>query len=168
MIETHLEAARAAIKTSSLLQQRSMEGTAAFRNEMDQSRKAVQQSRELLKRLRQRLGDGLARGWQDDPDLAPVAVSAFDADILRSAFRELVRERSVPECVWRDLATSLVFEFTGCEQIDVGLLDWITHKSPKQPVPPTLPVTRNGLRKPRCDASCDPTLDAPGCSVSLF
>ncbi|RUU08658.1 hypothetical protein EOD10_27675, partial [Mesorhizobium sp. M7A.T.Ca.TU.009.01.3.2] len=96
--------------------------------------------------------------------------------ILRSAFRNLVRETSVPACEWRHLAESLVREYVGCEQVDAGLLDWITHKwspldkSPtdaKQPVPPTLPVTRNGLRKPACGASCNPTLDAHGCSVSL-
>ncbi|RWO89561.1 hypothetical protein [Mesorhizobium sp.] len=128
MIGRHLDAARAAIKTSSFSQQRSMEGAAPFRREMDESRKAVQQSRELLKRLRQRLGDDMAQGWQDDPDLAPVAVSAFDADILRAAFRDLVRDMSIPECQWRCLAESLVREYVGCDQIEVGLLDWITHK----------------------------------------
>ena len=55
-------------------------------------------------------------------------VSAFDADILRSAFQELVRETGVPECQWRELAKTLVHEFTGCERVEDCLVDWITSK----------------------------------------
>ncbi|MER9371180.1 hypothetical protein [Mesorhizobium sp. M0491] len=127
MVETHMEVARAAIETSFRLRHHSLAGTASFRRDMDHSRRAIEASRELLKRLRQRHRDDMARGWED-PDPAPASVSAFDADILRSAFRALVRDMSVPECQWRDLAESLVREYVGCEQIDVGLLDWITHK----------------------------------------
>lgn len=127
MVETHIEIARAAIETSFRLRHHSLAGTASFRRGMDHSRLAIEASRELLKRLRQRHRDDLARGWED-PDPGPVAVSAFDADILRSAFRNLVRETSVPACEWRHLAESLVREYAGCEQVDAGLLDWITHK----------------------------------------
>ncbi|ESZ25011.1 hypothetical protein [Mesorhizobium sp. L2C084A000] len=127
MVETHMEVARAAIETSFRLRHHSLAGTASFRRDMDHSRRAIEASRELLKRLRQRHRDDMARGWED-PDPTPASVSAFDADILRSAFRALVRDMSVPECQWRDLAENLVREYVGCEQIDVGLLDWITHK----------------------------------------
>jgi hypothetical protein len=127
MVETHIEVARAAIETSFRLRHHSLAGTASFRHGMDHSRRAIEASRELLKRLRQRHRDDLARGWED-PDPGPVAVSAFDADILRSAFRNLVRETGVPECEWRHLAESLVREYVGCKQVDAGLLDWITHK----------------------------------------
>jgi hypothetical protein len=127
MFETHIEVAQAAIETSFRLRHHSLAGTASFRLGMDNSRRAIEASRQLLKHLRQRHRDDMARGWEDlDP--APVAVSAFDADILRSAFRNLVRETNVPECEWRHLAESLVREYVGCERVDVGLLDWITHK----------------------------------------
>lgn len=127
MAETHIEVARAVIETSFRLRHHSLTGTASFRRDMDHSRRAIEASRQLLKRLRQRHRDDMARGWEGlDP--VPVAVSAFDADILRSAFRNLVRETSVPECEWRHMAESLVREYVGCERVDVGLLDWITHK----------------------------------------
>jgi hypothetical protein len=128
MVEAHLEIARAAIETSFRLRHHSIAGTAAFRREMDHSRRTIEASRELLKRLRQRGGDDTAEGWQDDPDLAPVAVSAFDADILRAAIRDLVRDMGIPERQWRCLGENLVREYVGCEQIEAGLLDWITHK----------------------------------------
>lgn len=48
----HLETARAVMETSFQLQSRSMTGTAAFRSHMDHTRQAIQESRELLKRLR--------------------------------------------------------------------------------------------------------------------
>ncbi|ESZ58059.1 hypothetical protein X727_32070 [Mesorhizobium sp. L103C119B0] len=59
-------------------------------------------ARELLKRLGQRRRD-VALGWED-ADPSTVAVSAFQADVLRSAFRRLLRETGAPECQWRDLA----------------------------------------------------------------
>ncbi|MCQ8876281.1 hypothetical protein NP945_31030 [Mesorhizobium sp. LMG17149] len=127
MVQTHLEVAQAVIATGCLVRHNSMIGTAKFRQDEDRSRRAIETSRELLKRLRQRHHDDMARGWED-PGVARVAVSAFDADILRSAFRELVRQTGVPEYQWRDLATSLVHEFTGCEQMETGLVDWITSK----------------------------------------
>jgi hypothetical protein len=94
---------------------------------MDKTRKTIQVLRELLKRLRERQRDDTARDWED-ADPAPVAVSAFQADVLRSAFRELVKETNLPECQWRDIAVSLVYEYTGCERVEARLVDWITSK----------------------------------------
>ncbi|MBZ9774073.1 hypothetical protein [Mesorhizobium sp. CO1-1-8] len=127
MVETHMQVALAVIETSFRLRHHSLAGTDSFRRDMDHSRRAIEASRELLKRLRQRHRDDMGRGWED-PDPTPASVSAFDADILRSAFRALVRDMSVPECQWRDLAESLVREYVGCEQIEIGLLDWITQR----------------------------------------
>nr|WP_050589067.1 hypothetical protein [Mesorhizobium sp. LSJC265A00] len=83
-------------------------------------------ARELLKRLGQRRRD-VALGWED-ADPSTVAVSAFQADVLRCAFRALVGETGTPECQWRDLAKALVRDFTGCELIETGLVDWIVSK----------------------------------------
>ncbi|ESW62815.1 hypothetical protein X773_34085 [Mesorhizobium sp. LSJC285A00] len=69
----------------------------------------------------------MALGWED-ADPSTVAVSAFQADVLRSAFRALVGETGTPECQWRDLAKALVRDFTGCELIETGLVDWIVSK----------------------------------------
>ncbi|MES0176864.1 hypothetical protein [Mesorhizobium sp. M0006] len=124
----HLETARAVMETSFHLQSRSMTGTAAFRSHMDHTRQAIQESRELLKRLRQRYREDMAQVLEDEDDLAPMRVSGFDADVLRSAFQNLVRDADVPECQWRVVAECLVREYVGCEQIEAGLLDWITKK----------------------------------------
>ncbi|ESZ32090.1 hypothetical protein [Mesorhizobium sp. L2C067A000] len=124
----HLETARAVMETSFQLQSRSMTGTAAFRSHMDHTRQAIQESRELLKRLRQRYREDMAQVLEDEDDVAPMRISGFDADVLRSAFQNLVRDADVPECQWRVVAECLVREFVGCEQIEAGLLDWITKK----------------------------------------
>ncbi|MER8851690.1 FAD-dependent oxidoreductase [Mesorhizobium australicum] len=117
--------ARAAIEASLLLRHRSIAGNVAFRREIDHSRHVIAQSRELLKRLRQRQRDDNRPAWEDTD---PVPISAFDADILRAVFRDLVSEANVPECQWRDLAKSLVHEFTGCELVETGLIEWLIHK----------------------------------------
>jgi len=122
----HTDYARAVIASALLLQRNSATGTAAFRRDVDQSRKAIQASRELLKRLRLRYRDDMAHLISGDADPRPL-VSAFDADILRSVFRTLVRETGVPECQWRELAKTLVHEFTGCERVEDCLADWIIH-----------------------------------------
>ncbi|MER8672980.1 hypothetical protein [Mesorhizobium sp. M0037] len=129
MVATPIEIARAATaKAASLLMwQKSMADPPGFRRDMDKSRLAIRASRELLKRLRHRYSDDVARGWED-ADPAPVAVSAFQADILRSAFRAIVKERGVPECQWRDLAEALVHDLTECERIEPALVDWIVSK----------------------------------------
>lgn len=110
MVESHTDMARAAIESSFLLQRSSYAGRIAFRRDMDQSRRAIAASREILKRFREHH-----------------RVSAFDADILRSAFRDLVNETGAPESQWRELATSLAHEFTG-ERIEADLVDWIIRK----------------------------------------
>ncbi|TPL86136.1 hypothetical protein [Mesorhizobium sp. B2-3-12] len=126
MIGSHKDIAQAAIEASFLLRHRSIAGNVAFRREMDNSRRVIAQSRELLKRIRQRQRDD-SRAWED-ADPVPVAVSAFDADILRAVFRDLVSETKVSECQWRDLARSLVHEFTGCDLVETGLIEWIIHR----------------------------------------
>ncbi|TPL79106.1 hypothetical protein FJ941_20955 [Mesorhizobium sp. B2-3-13] len=125
MVESHIDMAQAAIEASFLLRHRSIAGKAAFRRDLDHSRRAIAQSRALLERLRRRHRDDTAQAWED---AAPVAVSAFDADILRAVFRDLVREANLPECQWRDLAKNLVSEFTGCERVETGLIEWLIHK----------------------------------------
>ncbi|MBZ9798877.1 hypothetical protein [Mesorhizobium sp. ES1-4] len=122
MVESHIDMARAAVEASFRLQQGSCAGRAAFRRDLDQSRRAIALSRALLKRLRQRKIDE-AHG-----DVEQHRVSAFDADILRSAFQDVVLETKAPETQWRDLAQALVYEFTGCERVESGLLDWIVRK----------------------------------------
>ncbi|MER9915346.1 hypothetical protein NKJ71_32695, partial [Mesorhizobium sp. M0050] len=97
----HLETARAVMETSFQLQSRSMTGTSAFRSHMDHTRQAILESRELLKRLRQRYREDMAQVLEDEDDLAPMRISGFDADVLRSAFQNLVRDADVPECQWR-------------------------------------------------------------------
>ncbi|MEI9416494.1 hypothetical protein [Mesorhizobium sp. Cs1321R2N1] len=122
MIESGTDIARAVVDASFLRRQGSMAGRAAFRRDMDQSRRAIAASREILKRLRQRKIDE-AHG-----DVEQHRVSAFDADILRKVFRDLVLEMKAPESQWRDLAQSLVHEFTACERVDAALVDWIIRK----------------------------------------
>ncbi|MBZ9739833.1 MULTISPECIES: hypothetical protein [unclassified Mesorhizobium] len=122
MVDSHTETAQAAIESSFLRRQGSMAGRAAFRRDMDQSRRAIAASREVLKRLRQRKIDE-AHG-----DVEQHRVSAFDADILRKVFQDLVLEMKAPEAQWRDLAQSLVYEFTGCERVETALVDWIIRR----------------------------------------
>ncbi|MFK0690747.1 hypothetical protein ACFX5Q_21460 [Mesorhizobium sp. IMUNJ 23033] len=55
-------------------------------------------------------------------------VSAFDCDILRTAFIKSVMEGNVPEARWRTLAASLIRDLTGHEDIDPDMLDWLTRK----------------------------------------
>ncbi|TPI26618.1 hypothetical protein FJW08_27310 [Mesorhizobium sp. B3-2-1] len=119
MLDSHTDLAREAIETSLRLRQSSIARSAAFRGNIDQSRSAIAASRNLLKRLRQRTIDRAAREaeWH--------RVSAFDADILRKVFRDLVSERGLPECEWRNLARTLVYEFTGSERAETALVDWI-------------------------------------------
>ncbi|ESW69075.1 hypothetical protein X771_08470 [Mesorhizobium sp. LSJC277A00] len=60
MVTTPIDIARAAAATTTatlLKWQKSMEERATFRQNMDQSRRAIQASRELLRRLRQRQRD---------------------------------------------------------------------------------------------------------------
>ncbi|TPJ49596.1 hypothetical protein [Mesorhizobium sp. B2-6-4] len=126
MLDTHTEITRA-IEATFLLRQNSIAGTAAFRRDIDNTRKAIKASRELLKHLRRHQGEDTARP-REDADPAAIAVSAFDADLLHASFRNLVVEMNLPESQWHDLAKSLVLEYAGCEQIEGGLVGWIISK----------------------------------------
>ncbi|WP_246800621.1 hypothetical protein [Mesorhizobium amorphae] len=50
-------------------------------------------------------------------------VSAFDFDILRSAFKKSVSEERIPEDRWRGHAMTLVRELTGLDDVDPDVLD---------------------------------------------
>lgn len=127
MVATHIDIAGAAIEATFLLRHNSLARGASFRRDMDHTRLVIAGSRELLKGLRLRQRDDAANAGEDaEPD--SVRVSAFDADIIRKVFHDLVSETGMPQRQWRDLAKSLVHEFTGCERIEAGLLEWITSK----------------------------------------
>ncbi|ESZ41048.1 hypothetical protein X730_29630 [Mesorhizobium sp. L103C565B0] len=75
MVATPIDIAQAATATTATLLkwQKSMEERATCQN-MDQSRRAIQASRELLKRLRQHHRDDMAQSWEDaDPSSAASA-----------------------------------------------------------------------------------------------
>ncbi|WP_192178821.1 hypothetical protein [Mesorhizobium amorphae] len=55
-------------------------------------------------------------------------VSAFDRDILRSAFHKSVIEDAIPEARWREYASQMVRDFTGVETVETALLEWIVRK----------------------------------------
>ncbi|MER9403406.1 hypothetical protein NKI36_05005 [Mesorhizobium caraganae] len=55
-------------------------------------------------------------------------VSAFDCDILRSAFIKSVIEKKIPEDEWRAEASLLISNFTDSDDIDPELLEWIVRK----------------------------------------
>ncbi|MBZ9747608.1 hypothetical protein LB516_20365 [Mesorhizobium sp. CO1-1-7] len=122
MIESRTDIARAMIDATLTSRHRSINDIASIRRDLDQSRRAVAASRALLKRLRQRNIDEANRNVEQHP------VSAFDADILRNVFQNLVLEAKAPECQWRDLAQTLVYEFTGCKRLQSGLIDWIVRR----------------------------------------
>ncbi|TPL32859.1 hypothetical protein [Mesorhizobium sp. B2-4-5] len=106
-----IQTSRAAIEATFLLRHRSF----------------AEASHDLLRRLHQSQNDDTVRPWED-ADPAPLTISAFDADILRAVFRDLVSGTNAPECQWRDLAKSLVLEYVGCVPVEVGLVDWIISK----------------------------------------
>ncbi|MBZ9974016.1 MULTISPECIES: hypothetical protein [unclassified Mesorhizobium] len=122
MIESRTDIARAMIDATFISRHRSINDIASIRRDLDQSRRAVAASRALLKRLRQRKIDEANRNVEQHP------VSAFDADILRSVFQKLVLETKAQEGQWRDLAQTLVYEFTGCKRLQSGLIDWMVRK----------------------------------------
>lgn len=57
-----------------------------------------------------------------------ISVSSFDSDILRSAFIKSVIEDNVPEDRWRTLAADFIRDFTGSDDVDPDLLEWIVRK----------------------------------------
>ncbi|TPM33024.1 hypothetical protein FKO01_22190 [Mesorhizobium sp. B2-3-3] len=115
--------ARVTIDAIFLSQHRARADIASLRADIAQTRRAIAASRELLKRFRQRKIDEALWEVKQHP-----SVSAFDADILRSVFRDLILEMKAPECQWRNLAQSLVYEFCHCERVEPGLVDWIISK----------------------------------------
>lgn len=52
-------------------------------------------------------------------------ISAFDCDILRSAFRKSVVEKRIAQREWRMHATLLARELTDLDEIDPDIVDWI-------------------------------------------
>ncbi|ESX61332.1 MULTISPECIES: hypothetical protein [unclassified Mesorhizobium] len=79
MVATPIDIAQAATATTATLLkwQKSMEERATFRQNMDQSRRAIQASRELLKRLRQRHRDEMSESSENaDPSTAPISQRA--------------------------------------------------------------------------------------------
>ncbi|MER9457986.1 hypothetical protein [Mesorhizobium sp. M0478] len=74
MVATPIDIAQAATATTATLLkwQKSMEERATFRQNMDQSRRAIQASRDLLKRLRQHHRDDMAESSENaNPSTAP-------------------------------------------------------------------------------------------------
>ncbi|MCF6114620.1 hypothetical protein [Mesorhizobium muleiense] len=59
---------------------------------------------------------------------ADAQVSVFDCDILRSAFIKTVIEENIPEDKWRSVAALLISDFTGSDDVDPDLLEWIVRK----------------------------------------
>ncbi|RWN56960.1 hypothetical protein [Mesorhizobium sp.] len=59
---------------------------------------------------------------------AGAQVSVFDCDILRSAFIKTVIEEKIPEDKWRSVAALLISDFTGSDDVDPDLLEWIVRK----------------------------------------
>ena len=55
-------------------------------------------------------------------------VSAFDCDVIREAFKKSVVEESIPADQWRNHAARLIRAFTGVEDIDPSMLDWVARK----------------------------------------
>jgi len=62
-------------------------------------------------------------------DKLVVPVSAFDCDVLRSAFKKSVFEDGIPEDQWREYAAQMVRDFTGNETVDPDLVEWIVRRS---------------------------------------
>jgi hypothetical protein len=57
-----------------------------------------------------------------------VPVSAFDCDVLRSAFKKSVIEEKIPEERWREHAALLIRTYKGSDDVDPELLDWMVRK----------------------------------------
>ena len=61
-------------------------------------------------------------------DKLGVSVSSFDCDIIRSAFIRSVTEENIADDRWRDHAALLIADYTGSDDIDPDLLEWIVRK----------------------------------------
>jgi hypothetical protein len=63
-----------------------------------------------------------------ETEMSGAKVSALDAEVLRSAFRKAVLEEKIPEDLWQEYAALMIRDFTGSDDIDTDLLEWIVHK----------------------------------------
>jgi hypothetical protein len=61
-------------------------------------------------------------------DHSDLRISAFECDILRTAFKKSVIEGSIPEYRWQSHAMLLVHELTDREHVEPEVLDWIVRK----------------------------------------
>src|SRR4051812_43814923 len=55
-------------------------------------------------------------------------ISSFDCDVLRSAFIKLVIADRIPDDLWRSVGAQLISDFTGSDDVDPDLLEWIVRK----------------------------------------
>jgi len=55
-------------------------------------------------------------------------ISAFECDIIRSAFRKSVVERRITEREWRMHARLLARELTELDDVDADIIDWIVRR----------------------------------------
>ncbi|MER9950096.1 hypothetical protein [Mesorhizobium sp. M0047] len=60
-----------------------------------------------------------------DNDQSAEAISIFDRNILRDAFRTSVIEKQTPEDQWQAYAALLIRDYTGNSDFDPALLAWI-------------------------------------------
>jgi len=61
-------------------------------------------------------------------DQLGLSVSSFDCDVLRSAFIKSVIEDNIPQERWRTQARLLISDYTGRDDIEPELLEWIVRK----------------------------------------
>ncbi|RVD45293.1 hypothetical protein EN858_05810 [Mesorhizobium sp. M4B.F.Ca.ET.215.01.1.1] len=57
--------------------------------------------------------------------MAKSHLTAFDADIIRTTFLKEVHESKLPKSEWQNLARRLVEAYTGQQEVDPQLVDWI-------------------------------------------
>ena len=60
--------------------------------------------------------------------MAKSTLSAVDAEILKSVFRNEIRDNKTPESEWRALATKLIQSYSGSQSVDPNLLEWIVRR----------------------------------------
>jgi len=63
-----------------------------------------------------------------DKDHSTDAISTFDCNILRDAFRTSVIEKQISEDHWQPDSALLIRDHTGKSDIDSALLAWIVRK----------------------------------------
>ncbi|WP_032916748.1 hypothetical protein [Mesorhizobium erdmanii] len=63
-----------------------------------------------------------------DNDHLADAISTFDCNILRDAFRTSVIEKQIPEDQWQAYASLLIRDYTGSSDLGSALLAWIVRK----------------------------------------